>query len=535
MLTSTSLSRVLAVASIIALTGCSVSSASPRARVTTLTPQIPDSIKASGLVLSRQEAGIYPRRDGIVSSLTVDVGDQVKQGQVIATLQADGSQQYLAADLNFKRKELEIVRERESKEESQAVLIAQLANTALETERKVQIQERDADMKQVDTQIDGVETEMEQNLELARNTMTDLVQAITRMLYTRNDALENYDRNSGYDYYRRNEIFYPRDAEASTFEGELRRFNSKLSSTTDRERMLDLVNEAISLGEDARRLSNNFSPSPELPVERIELIRADIGNVIDRLLKHMSDAKVSASRIQTLLAEKERVVAGKQRTAAATSSQRPFVARSAEIIEAEIERIKQQMGGGGSVTAPFSGVITKRNVNVGDSVDSNRPLVSIVDDSQKFVRFFVTQESFPYIDQGLLVTFAPTFSPGEKYAATVNRISQAIDQETGLIQVEAEIPDSAEGERILSRMSVVVHIPVTEEFPLMEIPKKALELSDRPNTVWTVKRSKASPKTVKVKFLQGDYAYIESGLTDDDEIIIESPVTLQPSVAVYTD
>lgn len=56
-----------------------------------------------GKVLSNESASIYPRRDGIVADILVDIGDIVKKGQVLAYLLSDGVEDESALEIQIQR------------------------------------------------------------------------------------------------------------------------------------------------------------------------------------------------------------------------------------------------------------------------------------------------------------------------------------------------------------------------------------------------------------------------------------------------
>lgn len=207
----------------------------------------------------------------------------------------------------------------------------------------------------------------------------------------------------------------------------------------------------------------------------------------------------------------------------------------AEAKNSEIAALKGQVGLGQNVTAPFGGVITKRHVNVGEGVNLDKPVYSIVNTKGKFIRFFVTESDLAFVENGKMVTFSPTFAPSTKYEAKVVRISQAIDPATRMILVEAEVT-SDDTEKVLSHMTVRVQIPI-DNANLLVIPEQALALGDedKNKVIWVISKDiKAEQKQVQVKYIHNSNAYIEGGLEEKDWVIIKSPVKLTPGLEVDT-
>jgi RND family efflux transporter MFP subunit len=207
-------------------------------------------------------------------------------------------------------------------------------------------------------------------------------------------------------------------------------------------------------------------------------------------------------------------------------------------IDADMDRIRRQMGIGRSVRAPFSGVITRRYVNAGSSVHVDQPLVMITDDSQRFIRFSASEEDALSLEEGMTVEFVPTITRSEppmvllslegtpaleRTRATISRIAQAVDPTTRTIQVEAEIDPGAGNNPLLTHMRVLVSLPLSHDPALVTIPERALEQSLGDHIVWTL-NPKGDPeaRSVLVKFLQGGKAYIERGLYAGERVIVRS-------------
>lgn len=199
---------------------------------------------------------------------------------------------------------------------------------------------------------------------------------------------------------------------------------------------------------------------------------------------------------------------------------------------AEITALESQIGAGETITAPFSGVITKRYLNKGDSTGLEKPVFALVNDEQKFVRFFVSEADRAFLQIGKVVRFSPTSAPLEKYTAKILRVSQEVDKETRTILVEASI----EGDNdLLSQMTVRVTIPVSDASGMVAIPEQALQMSEDKDTVWIITSDvKADKRSVKVVHTKNGYAFINRGITPQDWVIIKSPVELKPGLEVDT-
>lgn len=516
------------------------------------------NIEAAGQVFAQQQADLYPSQDGVIQTLSANLGSLVRQGQVLATLRADQSQQQLAAEITFKQKELEIAKRR-------ATISVDSHIKAAEQERESEFQkldvqatslqkEQDAELQKIDAEIAGLQKVKEQRLSAVNSAAYDLLDSLNEVLFTRSDGISNYFNNSAFNYYRRTEISpaFSNDASAQQkFEYQLIEFERKVKAGTTEP--LALISEASEMAQKARQISLSISESPAFDAEEVDRIRKEVAEVTDHLLEITTDLTEADSDVKSLEAEKLRILAttdsqigqlAPERTKLQATTQQKIVEiqggrknadLDTEIIAADIVRLQQQVGAGRTVVAPFSGVITKRYVNAGESVTLEKPVFNLVDDRSKYIRFNISEADLPFVKVGTTVTFSPTSAPSEKFTAVIKRIAQAVDPDSRTIQVEADVPTQENADRILAQMTIRVQIPVTQDPSLLVIPEAALQLSKDSSTVWSVSPDvTAEAKKVEVMFVNGGYAYVKSGITEKDWIIVKSPVELSAGLEIDT-
>lgn len=530
--------------------------------VTVTQPKTADTIQvtieAAGQVFAEQQADLFPSQDGIIQSLSANLGSQVSQGQVLATLRADQSQQQLAAEITFKEKELEISYKRSMVSVDTHVKATNQEKAAESQKLDIQAvslgRERDAQIQKIDIQIAGMQMKKQQRLSGVTSAAYDLLDSLSEMLFTRSDGISNYFKHSGFDYYRRTEVAqgFANDPTArQKFEYQLVEFERVLKAGTADP--LHLVAEAIEIGKKARHISLNISQSPAFDAEEVNRVRKEIGQVTDHLLEITISLTEADSDVKSLEAEKLQILASTEQRIAqimpersvlnATTEQklaeiqggRKNADLDAEVIAADIVRLRQQMGAGRAIIAPFSGIITKRYVNAGESVTLEKPVFNIVNDRSKYIRFNISEADLPFIRVGATVTFSPTSAPSEKFTAVIKRIAQSVDVQTKTIQVEADVPKQKNADRILAQMTIRVQIPVSQDPSLLVIPESALQLSDSANTIWIVTPEvTAEAKEVEIVFIHKGYAYVQSGISKKEWVIIKSPVELTPGIAIDT-
>lgn len=145
--------------------------------------------------------------------------------------------------------------------------------------------------------------------------------------------------------------------------------------------------------------------------------------------------------------------------------------------EANVSRLRS-LQGFNLVVAPFDGVVTRRNIGVGDLVEpgngggTGRALFSVaqVDPLRLYVYVPQTYASKSKIGDPVTVTLAER--AGEQYQGTIERTARAIDATTRTMQVEVRVPNP-KGE-LIAGSYVQVLLPITGDNAGLVVPTNAL-------------------------------------------------------------
>jgi RND family efflux transporter MFP subunit len=143
--------------------------------------------------------------------------------------------------------------------------------------------------------------------------------------------------------------------------------------------------------------------------------------------------------------------------------------------DANVERLRQ-LEGFKRVVAPFSGVITRRNVDVGDLIDAGggsggRALFQLSQTDPLRVYVNVPQSYAQLIKPGQKVVVTQAELPGRTFEGEVARTSASIDTTTRTMQIEVALPNH-EG-TLLPGAFVQVSLPLQASVSLV-IPTNAL-------------------------------------------------------------
>jgi RND family efflux transporter MFP subunit len=204
------------------------------------------------------------------------------------------------------------------------------------------------------------------------------------------------------------------------------------------------------------------------------------------------------------------------------------------ITAAQVNSIQQMIYVGNSIIAPFSGIISKRYVNDGASVGLDQPVVHLVNESEKYIQFFVTEEDFPFVEVGQNITFNSSVSKLIKGNAVISGIAPSLDKDSRTVLIVAEILSGQMNDKFLANMSIRVQIPVSSDPDLFVVPEAALELSKNGDEIWFVNEElQAETLSVELNFIYDGYAYLETDLTGY-WVIIRTPEDLVSGLEIET-
>ncbi|MET3627877.1 efflux RND transporter periplasmic adaptor subunit [Burkholderia sp. 572] len=180
-----------------------------------------------------------------------------------------------------------------------------------------------------------------------------------------------------------------------------------------------------------------------------------------------------------------------------------------------------------SVTAPFDGVITARNVDVGTLVTAGGTPGSPGLSGELFhleqtdtLRVFVDvpQDSAAGVSAGTPVYLTTQQYPGRRFAARVARSAGAIDPVTRTLRVEIDV-DNHDG-ALMPGAYAQAHLLVASAAPAFELPVSALLFRPNGVTVATLAANGTTAlKTVQIGRDFGTHVEIVAGLAATDRVI----------------
>jgi membrane fusion protein (multidrug efflux system) len=196
-----------------------------------------------------------------------------------------------------------------------------------------------------------------------------------------------------------------------------------------------------------------------------------------------------------------------------------------DVAKANLERIETLLGFS-KITAPFSGVVTRRYVDPGafipaatsGSAAQNAALFTVMDFTKVRVQSAVPEIEVPLIKAGLPVKVMVEELLSAKIEGAITRFSHALDEATKTMLAEIELPNPDGALR--PGMYANVRITVERKPDALILPSDAVLFEKGRTSVFSVADNKAKRTTVKTGFNDNGWVEILDGVKLGDSVIV---------------
>ena len=183
------------------------------------------------------------------------------------------------------------------------------------------------------------------------------------------------------------------------------------------------------------------------------------------------------------------------------------------------------------IKAPISGVISKKDIVVGENVQLADQLFVIENLKDLWLEFNLPNTSNIHLQVGQILNFK-TNGSDQNYQAKVQTLNSQADLQTGRLQVRAKVTTQAD----VLRPNVLVNVFVTDAQAktALRVQKKALQQVEGKPVVFVIESEekglvhlKAQPIEVGVSSQDGQWLEVISGLTEGQKYIADGSFLLK--------
>lgn len=176
------------------------------------------------------------------------------------------------------------------------------------------------------------------------------------------------------------------------------------------------------------------------------------------------------------------------------------------------------------ITAPISGTISSRNINVGEIASTSANTFTMIDTSEMIAEINVTDRTVNDIKKGQKVQVKINSMDSKVFEGIVDYVSPAADAKTQAYKVKILLKNS--NDELKAGMLAKVNLTVGVEKDVIKIPNGAIKYENGVANVYTVENNVIKKITVTTGLQNEEYTEIKSGLKAGDKIITEGQTFL---------
>ena len=215
-------------------------------------------------------------------------------------------------------------------------------------------------------------------------------------------------------------------------------------------------------------------------------------------------------------------------TAAVAAAQASITAQQADVSRLE------QLTGFEKVVAPFDGVVSSRNFDVGTltTADSSTgtSLLSIVQTNTLRIQIFVPQEDYFALKDGEDAAVTVPQLPGRVFHGRVARTAGALQPGTRTLLAEVDV-DNADG-ALTAGLYCIVKLDIPRASPVIVLPSQAVIFDEHGLSAAVDHDGTVQLRHLDVLADNGSTLDIRAGLNEGDHVILNPPVNVADGMRV---
>jgi RND family efflux transporter MFP subunit len=255
--------------------------------------------------------------------------------------------------------------------------------------------------------------------------------------------------------------------------------------------------------------------TPELD-ERIAVAQSELA----KAKANLALAKVTATRWNSLRAS----AAVSQQAADEKDSDQRAQAAQVDAAASNVDRLKA-LKAFANIVAPFDGVVTARNVDVGSLVkageNDGQPLFTVADIHQMRIYVPVPETYAAQLQDGMKATLELPEYPDRTFEATIATTSHAIDPKSRSLLVEL-LADNQDG-LLAPGAFARIHFVLPPDANAFRVPASAIMFRNNAAQVAIAVDNRIALKKVHILRDLGTEVEITAGLGQDELIVINPP------------
>lgn len=448
-----------------------------------------------GTIEPQQQVYVTPKVSGTVTAAYFEVGDTVKEGDVLFKIDDEAAQlQMKSAEASYSQAEAGVT-------------------AATSGSRDLQNYQTERSIQQLKDSLDDAEN----NIDDLEDNLGDLRDARGKLGTAKDQAQAGLDAV--------NSQMVSLEAELQNLQGDLEKAKNDVKTANPDMSEADLED---AINNDATvKDCNTAIEKVNAQITELKTSQSSAQSAVDQLNSQIQSVEASKTQLKSSISQIEN---GKDtiRDNLTTAEQTYSITQNEVYPETDatyaaqlqaasvgVDSAKMQLDFY-TVKAPISGVVEAANVKKEDMAAAGNPAYIISNKDSMTVTFNVTEKAKNTMNVGDHVTVERN---GETFDGTITEIGTMAGQQTKLFQVKATIPGA--GDKLPNGVSVKVSATTEKEDGSTLVPFDALYFSGGDAYVYCVVDNKLVRTSVTVGLMDDDHAIIEDGL-DADSLVVSN-------------
>jgi RND family efflux transporter MFP subunit len=191
-------------------------------------------------------------------------------------------------------------------------------------------------------------------------------------------------------------------------------------------------------------------------------------------------------------------------------------------------QVLQQQKAYQRVVAPFDGVVTQRNIDVGSLVQADATsgtfMFTLTRSDVMRIQLYVPQDAAIGVKKGIDAVLRVPELPGRSFAGTVTRTADALDPATRTLLTEIDVPNP---DGVLSPgIYGTVELQVPRVTPSLIVPAAALIFNDSGLSVLVAKDGVVHLHKITETRDMGTEVEVSHGIEPGDQVVLNPPIDL---------
>jgi RND family efflux transporter MFP subunit len=180
------------------------------------------------------------------------------------------------------------------------------------------------------------------------------------------------------------------------------------------------------------------------------------------------------------------------------------------------------------VLAPFDGVVTQRNIDVGSLITANATsgtsMFTVVQSDVIRVWVYVPQDSAFGVNPGVDAVVRVPAMPNLTFHGKVTRIANALQPGTRTLLTEVDIPNP--NGALTPGIYCTVELRIPRQSPALIVPASAIIFNQNGMQVAVVEEGIAHLHKLAITTDNGNEVEVSDGVKDGDRVIVQPPANL---------